>query len=97
MKAIVNMPDATRIAKRLTNHFHHKVAITQMDDDCLVHMVGADVLLSPSTDALTVTIIRNESTDDLNHPYDPEHIKFILTDHINRMANHTFEYEWIAE
>ena len=95
MKAIVVMPDAARIAKRLVNHFRHKVTITELGDDYLVHMAGADVTLSPNAEALTITIVRNESTDNPERPYDLERVKFVLTDHINRMANQTFDYEWL--
>lgn len=86
--------EGARLAKRLTNHFRHKVEVTETDTGYLVKMAGADVVLTPHDDELYIEYTRNETTDSPERPYDETRLRFVISDHLDRMANQTFEYDW---
>lgn len=84
-----------RIATRLSNHWKHKFSISQTDDEFVVHMSGADIQLIPTEDTLTICIVRNESSDDPERPFDEITLQNVIAVHIDRMAGENFTYEWI--
>lgn len=93
-KTTIQTDQAARIAKRLTNHFKHKVAVTETDTGYFVNMAGADVTFTPTDNELHIEYVRNESTDSPERPYDEERLRFVITDHLDRMAGEIFEYHW---
>lgn len=93
---IVHTQEGVKIAKRLTNHFRHKVEVQETDTGYLIKMAGADVVLTPKDDELYIEYTRNTATDSPERPYDEERLRFVITDHLDRMANQTFVYDWQA-
>lgn len=93
-KTTIKTNQAVRIAKRLANHFKHKVNVTKTDTGYFVNMAGADVTFTPTQSELHIVYVRNESTDNPERPYDEERLRFIITDHLNRMAGETFDHHW---
>lgn len=90
----ISTTEAARLAKRLTNHFRHKVEVTETDTGYLVKMAGADVILSPKDDELYIEYTRNTATDNPERPYDEGRLRHVITDHLDRMANQNFVYDW---
>ena len=93
-QATISTHQGLRIATRLTNHWKHKFSISQTDDEFVVHMSGADVRLIPADDTLTICIVRNESSDDSERPFDEITLQNVIVAHIDRMAGESFTYEW---
>lgn len=93
-KAIITTEQGDRIAKRLINHFRHKVQVAELDDGYLINMPGADITLTPTPNELHINYVRNQSTDSPEHPYDEDKLKSVITSHLDRMAGETFEYVW---
>lgn len=90
----VSTTEAARLTKRLTNHFRHKVEVTETGTGYLVKMAGADVVLSPKDDELYIEYTRNTATDNPERPYDESRLRHVITDHLDRMANQNFVYDW---
>lgn len=90
----VHTTEGARLAKRLANHFRHKVEVTETPTGYIVKMVGADVILTPRDDSLYIEYTRNESSDNPERPYDEMRLRFVITDHLDRMANQNFDYDW---
>lgn len=86
--------DGARLAKRLTNHFRHKISVTETQTGYLLNMSGADVVITPKDDSLYIGYTRNEATDNPERPYDEERLRQVLSDHLDRMANQSFVYHW---
>ena len=90
----VSTNEGARLAKRLTNHFRHKVEVSETDLGYLVKMSGADVVFTPKDNGLHIEYTRNTTTDNPEHPFDEDRLRHVITDHLDRMANQSFVYDW---
>lgn len=90
----ITTPDASKIAKRLINHWRHKFTISEQETAFVIHMTGADVSLVPQVDTLDVIITTNADSNDPERPFDEGRLREVIANHIDRMANQSFEYQW---
>lgn len=78
--------EAQRIAKRLLNHWKHKFAVEQTDDDLRIDMPDARVVLRPLSTGLAVEIDTTRT--------DYQVLETVVIDHLNRMAQQQFQVQW---
>ncbi|ENX28467.1 hypothetical protein F891_01314 [Acinetobacter sp. CIP 101966] len=90
MKSIAHIQtqQASRIAKRLANHWKHKFNIDETEQNFLIHFPNAEVILAPEQDHLTVTIQSNADSTDLNK------LKNVVLDHLIRMGQENLTADW---
>lgn len=88
---ILHTPDGEKITKRLVNHWRHKFEVSQYSDHAIIHMTGADVVLSAQADTLSITLTCHENSE---QPVDEARLRTVIANHIDRMANHSFDYAW---
>lgn len=60
-KTTIQTNQATRIAKHLTNHFKHKVTVTETDMGYFVNMAGADVTFTPTDNELQLNMFATKA------------------------------------
>lgn len=90
MKSITHIQtqQASRIAKRLANHWKHKFNIDETEQTFLIHFPSAEVSLTPEVDHLTVTIQSNADSTDLNK------LENVVLDHLIRMGQENLTADW---
>ncbi|WP_425879986.1 DUF2218 domain-containing protein [Acinetobacter sp. TWP2-2-3] len=90
MKSIAHIQthQASRIAKRLANHWTHKFNIDETEQNFLIHFPGAEVSLTPEADHITVTIQSNDESTDLNK------LENVVLDHLIRMGQENLTANW---
>jgi hypothetical protein len=90
MKSIaqIHTQQATRLAKRLANHWKHKFSIEETEQVFLIHFPHAEILLAPEADQLTVTI---QTTDDSANL---AQLESVVLDHLIRMGQEPLTAEW---
>jgi len=90
MKSIVHIQtqQASRIAKRLANHWKHKFNIDETEQNFLIHFPNAEVILAPEQDHLTVTIQSTDEFTDLNK------LENVVLDHLIRMGQEHLTADW---
>ena len=90
MKSIahIQMQQASRIAKRLANHWKHKFNIDETEQNFLIHFPNAEVILAPEQDHLTVTIQSTDEFTDLNK------LENVVLDHLIRMGQENLIVDW---
>ena len=90
MKSIAHIQtqQASRIAKRLANHWKHKFNIDETEQNFLIYFPSAEVNLIPEADHLTVTIQSNADSTDLNK------LKNVVLDHLIRMGQEHLTADW---
>ena len=79
-------PEATRIAKRLLNHWKHKFEVAETDGNCSISMPDATVKLMPQAEQLLVSI--DSPLEDLSR------LEKVVLDHLSRMAQQEFAATW---
>jgi hypothetical protein len=90
MKSIAHIQtqQASRIAKRLANHWKHKFNIDQTEQNFLIHFPNAKVILAPEQAHLTVTIQSTDEFTDLNK------LENVVLDHLIRMGQEHLTADW---
>ena len=90
MKSIAHIQtqQASRIAKRLANHWKHKFNIDETEQTFLIHFPNAEVILAPEQDHLTVRIQSNDESTDLNK------LENVVLDHLIRMGQEHLSADW---
>lgn len=90
MKSIAHIQtqQASRIAKRLANHWKHKFNIDETEQTFLIHFPNAEVILAPEQDHLTVRIQSNDESTDLNK------LENVVLDHLIRMGQEHLNADW---
>ncbi|WP_286740489.1 MULTISPECIES: DUF2218 domain-containing protein [Acinetobacter] len=90
MKSIAHIQtqQASRITKRLANHWKHKFNIDETEQNFLIHFPSAEVSLTPEADHLTVTIQSNADSTDLNK------LENVVLDHLIRMGQENLTADW---
>ena len=86
--AHIQTQQASRIAKRLANHWKHKFNIDETEQNFLIHFPNAEVILAPEQDHLTVTIQSNADSTDLNK------LENVVLDHLIRMGQENLTADW---
>jgi hypothetical protein len=86
--AQIQTQQASRIAKRLANHWKHKFNIDETEQAFLIHFPGAEVSLVPETHHLSVTIQSNDQSTDLNK------LENVVLDHLIRMGQENLTADW---
>ena len=87
---VLHTTDATRIAKRLANHWQHKFAVEFLGNRTTIPFsVDSTLVLVTSDETLTAILTTQSDTDD-------NHLKLqqVVLDHINRMARTEFTELW---
>ena len=90
MKSIAHIQtqQASRITKRLANHWKHKFNIDETEQNFLIHFPNAEVILAPEQDHLTVTIQSTDEFTDLNK------LENVVLDHLIRMGQENLTADW---
>ena len=86
--AHIQTQQASRIAKRLANHWKHKFNIDETEQNFLIHFPNAEVILAPEQDHLTVTIQSTDEFTDLNK------LENVVLDHLIRMGQEHLNADW---
>lgn len=86
--AHIQTQQASRVAKRLANHWKHKFNIDENESEKLIHFPSAEVNLAPEAEHLTVTIQSNDDATDLNK------LENVVLDHLIRMGQEPLEANW---
>ncbi len=86
--AHIQTQQASRIAKRLANHWKHKFNIDETEQNFLIHFPNAEVILAPEQDHLTVTIQSTDEFTDLNK------LENVVLDHLIRMGQEHLTADW---
>lgn len=86
--AQIQTQQASRIAKRLANHWKHKFNIDETEQNFLIHFPNAEVILAPEQDHLTVTIQSTDEFTDLNK------LENVVLDHLIRMGQEHLTADW---
>lgn len=86
--AHIQTQQASRIAKRLANHWKHKFNIDETESAFLIHFPGAEVSLTPEADHLTIMIQSNDESTDLNK------LENVVLDHLIRMGQENLTANW---
>ena len=84
----IQTQQASRIAKRLANHWKHKFNIDETEQNFLIHFPNAEVILAPEQDHLTVTIQSTDEFTDLNK------LENVVLDHLIRMGQEHLTADW---
>ena len=90
MKSIAHIQtqQASRLAKRLANHWKHKFNIEVTEQAFLIHFPGAEVRLAPEQEHLTVTIQSHDESTDLTR------LENVVLDHLIRMGQENLTADW---
>ncbi|MCG7657352.1 DUF2218 domain-containing protein [Wielerella bovis] len=87
---ILHTTDATRIAKRLANHWQHKFAVEFLDNQTIIPFSADDTLVLLTSDETLTAILTTQSSTDDNHLK----LQQVALEHINRMAKTEFTELW---
>lgn len=79
----ISTQEASRIAKRLSNHWKHKFEVVINENSCKILMPTAIVELIAQINTLDIHI--QDSTP---------HLEKVVADHLNRMAQQEFSFVW---
>lgn len=80
--------EATRISKRLINHWKHKFTTHEHENTYTIDMPDAEVVLTCHPDSLEIQLYGKN--DDFNQ----EKLQEVVANHLDRMAGKTFTYQW---
>lgn len=86
--AHIQTTQASRIAKRLLNHWKHKFDVVDNATQYQIMMPTAKILLMPQTDELVVEIQAKEAETDLSY------LEQVVLDHLSRMAQTELSAVW---
>ncbi|MCD0188640.1 MULTISPECIES: DUF2218 domain-containing protein [Acinetobacter] len=86
--AHIQTTQASRIAKRLLNHWKHKFDVVDNATLYQIMMPSATILLTPQTDELVVEIQAKEAETDLSY------LEQVVLDHLSRMAQTELSAVW---
>ncbi|TCB49630.1 DUF2218 domain-containing protein [Acinetobacter sp. ANC 4779] len=82
----ITTPEASRIAKRLLNHWKHKFEVAETEGNFSIFMPDATVKLMPQLEQLLVSI--DSPLEDLSR------LEKVVLDHLSRMAQQEFTATW---
>ena len=86
--AHIQTTQASRIAKRLLNHWKHKFDVAESATQYQIMMPSATILLIPQTNELVVEIqVKNTETD-------LSYLEQVVLDHLSRMAQTELSAVW---
>ncbi|MHA3117465.1 DUF2218 domain-containing protein [Acinetobacter sp. ANC 4635] len=80
--------EATRIAKRLFNHWKHKFEVLETEQHFQILMPTATMTLTPQDNTLDVSIQSQLATAEQTR------LESVVIDHLNRMAQQEFQVTW---
>ncbi|MHA3056185.1 DUF2218 domain-containing protein [Acinetobacter sp. ANC 4633] len=80
--------EASRIAKRLFNHWKHKFEVAETEHSFQILMPTATVTLTPQNNTLDVSI------QSQLEPAEQTRLEGVVIDHLNRMAQQEFHVTW---
>lgn len=86
--AHIQTTQASRIAKRLLNHWKHKFDVVDNATQYQIMMPTATILLMPQTDELVVKIQVKDAATDLSY------LEQVVLDHLSRMAQTELSAVW---
>ena len=78
--AHIQTTQASRIAKRLLNHWKHKFNVVENATQYQIMMPSATILLTPQTHKLVVEIQAKDAETDLSY------LEQVVLDHLSRMG-----------
>lgn len=84
----ISTQQASRIAKRLLNHWKHKFEVSENDQAMQIFFPNALIRLIPTSEFLQVNI--TSQSEDL----DIEHIQQVVLDHLIRMGQEELSATW---
>ncbi len=79
---------ASRIAKRLLNHWKHKFDVVDNATQYQIMMPSATILLTPQTHELVVEIQAKDAETDLSY------LEQVVLDHLSRMGQTELSAVW---
>ncbi|OFE43619.1 DUF2218 domain-containing protein [Acinetobacter towneri] len=86
--AHIQTTQASRIAKRLLNHWKHKFDVAENATQYQIMMPSATILLTPQTDELVVKIqVKNTETD-------LSYLEQVVLDHLSCMGQTVLSAVW---
>jgi len=86
--AHIQTTQASRIAKRLLNHWKHKFDVAESATQYQIMMPSATILLTPQTHELVVKIhVKNTETD-------LSYLEQVVLDHLSRMGQTVLSAVW---
>ena len=86
--AHIQTTQASRIAKRLLNHWKHKFDVVENASQYQIMMPSATILLTPQTHKLVVEIQAKDAETDLSY------LEQVVLDHLNRMGQTELSAVW---
>ncbi len=86
--AHIQTTQASRIAKRLLNHWKHKFNVVENASQYQIMMPSATILLTPQTHKLVVEIQAKDAETDLSY------LEQVVLDHLSRMGQTELNAVW---
>ena len=86
--AHIQTTQASRIAKRLLNHWKHKFNVVENATQYQIMMPSATILLTPQTHELMVEIQAKDAETDLSY------LEQVVLDHLSRMGQTELSAVW---
>lgn len=86
--AHIQTTQASRIAKRLLNHWKHKFDVVENASQYQIMMPSATILLTPQTHELMVEIQVKDAETDLSY------LEQVVLDHLSRMGQTELSAVW---
>lgn len=86
--AHIQTTQASRIAKRLLNHWKHKFNVVENATQYQIMMPSATILLTPQTHKLVVEIQAKDAETDLSY------LEQVVLDHLSRMGQTELSAVW---
>ncbi len=86
--AHIQTTQASRIAKRLLNHWKHKFNVVENASQYQIMMPSATILLTPQTHKLVVEIQAKDAETDLSY------LEQVVLDHLSRMGQTELSAVW---
>ena len=84
----IQTTQASRIAKRLLNHWKHKFNVVENATQYQIMMPSATILLTPQTHELMVEIQAKDAETDLSY------LEQVVLDHLSRMGQTELSAVW---
>ena len=84
----IHTTQASRIAKRLLNHWKHKFDVVDNATQYQIMMPSATILLTPQTHELVVEIQAKDAETDLSY------LEQVVLDHLSRMGQTELSAVW---
>ena len=84
----IQTTQASRIAKRLLNHWKHKFNVVENATQYQIMMPSATILLTPQTHKLVVEIQAKDAETDLSY------LEQVVLDHLSRMGQTELSAVW---